>query len=127
MKTTQAGDARTEPQIIRCYVYARVARSNPLAIERQVQDCYALAERLSAQGAEYQVVRVFQDDGGSGISDRRPAYEEMLTELDRGEASTVLVFAEERLYRDLALQQAYSEMSHRLGITTHSVRSGRII
>lgn len=125
MKSTQTGDARTGSQIIRCYIYAHVAQSNPLAIERQIQSGYALAESLSSSAAKYEVVRVFQDDGGSGLS-VRPAYAEMLTGLDRGEADTVLVFAEDRLYRSPELQQAYSEMSDRLGVTTYSVKSGRL-
>ncbi|WNI16950.1 recombinase family protein [Actinacidiphila sp. ITFR-21] len=126
MKSTQAGDASTEPQVIRCYVYAHVARSNPLAIQRQIQDGYALAGSLSGPGAEYQVVRVFQDDGGSGRSANRPAYEEMLAGLERGDAAAVLVFREDRLYRDPDLQKAYSEISNRLGVETYSVESGRL-
>lgn len=125
MQNTETGDARTEQQVIRCYVYARVARSNPMAIERQVESALALAGSLSSPAAKYEVVRVFQDDGGSGLS-TRPAYEEMLTGLERGEADTVLVFAEERLYRSLDMQKAYSEMSARLGVTTFSVQSGRL-
>ncbi|MFB7739605.1 recombinase family protein [Streptomyces sp. NPDC056112] len=125
MKNTQTGDARTESKVIRCYIYAHVARSNPTAIERQIQSAHVLAESLSSPDAKYQVVRVFQDDGGSGLS-VRPAYEEMLAGLDRGEADTVLVFAEDRLYRSAALQKAYSEMSDRLGVTTYSVQSGRL-
>ncbi|WP_236243168.1 recombinase family protein [Streptomyces sp. CC228A] len=126
MDTTQTGAAQTEPQVIRCYIYAHVARSNPLAIERQIRDARALAESLSSPAAEYKVVRVFQDDGGSGLS-TRPAYEEMLAGLDCGEADTVLVFAEDRLYRSLELQKAYTEMSARLGVTTYSVQSGRLV
>ncbi|MEU1497034.1 recombinase family protein [Streptomyces sp. NPDC005732] len=125
MKSTQTGDARTEPTVSRCYIYAHVARSNPLAIERQIESGYALAESLSSPAAKYEVVRVFQDDGGSGLSSR-PAYERMLTGLGRGEADTVLVFAEDRLYRSLELQKAYREMSARLGITTFSAQSGRL-
>ncbi|MFJ4617382.1 recombinase family protein [Streptomyces sp. NPDC088812] len=125
MKSTQTGDACTEPKVIRCYIYAHVARSNPLAIERQIQDSYALAESLSSPAVKYEVVRVFQDDGGSGLS-TRPAYEDMLTGLGRGEADTVLVFAEDRLYRSSDLQKAYVEMSAQLGVTTFSVQSGRL-
>ncbi|MEU1008160.1 recombinase family protein [Streptomyces sp. NPDC005890] len=125
MKNTQTGVARTEPRVIRCYIYAHVPRSNPLAIERQVESARALAESLSSPAAKYEVVRVFQDDGGSGLS-TRPAYEEMLTGLGRGEADAVLVFAEDRLYRSLDLQKAYSEMSARLGVTTFTVQSGRL-
>lgn len=125
MKRNQAGDARPESQAIRCYVYAHIAQSNPLAIKRQIHDGYALAESLSNPAAEYRVVRVFQDDGGSGLS-TRPAYEKMLAGLDRGEADAVLVFAEDRLYRSPDLQRAYSEMSARLGVTTFSVQSGRL-
>jgi hypothetical protein len=126
VKTTQPGDARSETQVIRCYVYAHVAQSNPLAIQRQVQAGYALAESLSSPAAEYQVVRVFQDDGGSGLSAHRPAYEEMLAELERCDAAVVLVYREDRLFRDPDLQKAYSEISNRLGVETYSVESGRL-
>lgn len=125
MNTTQTGDARTEPQVIRCYAYAHVARSNPMAIERQIQDVRRLAGSLSGPAARYDIVRVFQDDGGSGLS-ARPAYKEMLAGLERGEADTVLVYAEDRLYRSLELQRAYSEMSAQLGVKTYSVQSGRV-
>lgn len=125
MQTTEPGDARTEQQVIRCYIYARVARSNPPAIERQVESAHALAGSLSSPATKYEVVRVFQDDGVSGLS-VRPAYEEMLNGLERGEADTVLVYAEEQLYRSPDLQKAYIEMSTRLGVTTFSVQSGRL-
>lgn len=125
MKNTQPGDARTEPEVIRCYVYAHVARSNSLAIEQQVESARALAASLSSPAAMYEVVRVFQDDGGSGLS-TRPAYEEMLTGLVHGEANTVLVASEDRLYRSPDLQKAYREMSARLGVTTITVQSGRL-
>ena len=125
MDTTQTADAQTEPQVIRCYAYAHVARSNLLAIERQLQDIRALADSLSSSAAKYEIVGIFQDDGGSGLS-VRPAYRDMLAGLDRGEADAVLVFAEDRLYRSPDLQRTYSEMSARLGVATYSVQSGRI-
>ncbi|MFE7803981.1 recombinase family protein [Streptomyces sp. NPDC057430] len=126
MKSTRLDVTPAEPQVVRCYLYARTARSNALAIERQIQDGHALAESLSSQGARHEVVRVFQDDGGSGLSGDRPGYTAMLAGLERGEATVVVVWSEERLYRDANLQKAYSEMSDRLGVTTHSVRSGRV-
>lgn len=126
MTPTSPGDARTETQVIPCYVYAHVAQSNSLAIQRQVQDGYALAESLSSPDTMYRVVHVFQDNGGSGYSAHRPGYREMLAGLERGDATTVLVFSEDRLYRNPDLHKAYSEMSHRLGITTYSVQSGRL-
>ncbi|MEV0776346.1 recombinase family protein [Streptomyces sp. NPDC050428] len=126
METTRTGDARPEPQVTHCYIYAHVARSNPLAIERQVQDGHTLAKSLSSPATEYKVTRVFRDDGGSGLSSDRPAYKELLAELEKGDVATVLVSGEDRLYRSTTLQQAYSELSSRLGITTYSAQSGRV-
>lgn len=126
MKRTHLHVTQTEPQAIRCYLYARTARSNALAIERQIRDCHALAESLSSQDARHEVIRVFQDDGGSGASGDRPGYTAMLDGLEQGDAAVVLVWNEERLYRDISLQRAYSEMSDRLGVTTYSVRSGQV-
>ncbi|MFF7180172.1 recombinase family protein [Streptomyces sp. NPDC008121] len=117
---------QTEPKVVRCYLYARTARANALAIERQILDCRALADSLSSQGTRHEVVRVFEDDGGSGNSGDRPGYTAMLEGLEQGGATAVLVWGEEQLYRDAALQQAYSELTDRLGVTTHSVRSGRV-
>jgi DNA invertase Pin-like site-specific DNA recombinase len=125
MTNTQKG-AETARRIIRCYIYARVAQSKPMALERQILDGHALAEKLSTLDSEYQVVRVFQDDGSSGYSGPRPGFEEMLAGLKRGEASVVLVWSEDRLYRNPATQQAYSELSKRLAITTYSTQAGRI-
>lgn len=118
--------AGTDRKVIRCYVYARTARSNPLAVERQVQDGRGLAETLTTSAVEYQVVRVFEDAGLSGYSGRRPGYEEMLAGLEHGEATVVLVSDEARLYRNEADEKAYSELSDRLAVATYSAQAGRI-
>lgn len=118
--------ASTGRQVIRCYVYARVAKSKPWAMERQIDDGHALAETLSTPAVDYQVIHVFEDDGLSGHSGPRPGYEQMLAGLERGEATVVLVSDEDRLYRNEADQKAYSELSDRLAVVTYSTQSGRI-
>lgn len=116
----------TDRQVIRCYVYARTARSNPPAMERQVEEGRGLAETLSTSAVAYQVVRVFEDDGVSGNSGRRPGYEEMLAGLEQGDATVVLVWDEARLYRNEADQKVYGELSDRLAVATYSTQAGRI-
>lgn len=112
--------ARSGARAVHCFIYAHVAQSNPVAVERQVEECRALAASLSDAATVYEVVRIFEDNGGSGMSGDRPAYKELLAALEQGDVATVLVSHEDRLSRSTALQQAYSELSSRLGITTYS-------
>jgi DNA invertase Pin-like site-specific DNA recombinase len=86
---------------MRAGVYARIsdARGDDTAgVERQVEDCLALAA-----GRGYEVVERYVDNNKSAFSGaRRPEYERLLDDVEAGRIDVVVVWASDRLYRRLA-------------------------
>lgn len=79
-------------------IYCRIS-SDPLGeragVERQRQDCEALAAKLGVS-----VVHVYVDNDISAYSGKiRPAFESMLTDAAEGQFQLVIVWATDRLYR----------------------------
>jgi site-specific DNA recombinase len=64
------------------------------AVDRQVSDCLALAERLSLI-----VAREFVDNDVSASKGVRPAFTELLAAVRAGTVSTIIVWHTDRLYR----------------------------
>lgn len=106
-------------------IYARISQDRTgagLGVERQVEDCRALAARLG-----WTVVEVFDDNDISAYSGRRrPAYQRMLERLERGDINGVLCWHTDRLHRSPVELEEYVELSERHGITTHSVKAGEL-
>lgn len=83
-----------------CFIYARYSTENQQAdsIEVQVKRCteYCQRENLTVLG-------VYADYAVSGMKASRPQYDRMIADLKSGMASTVVVYDQSRLFRDMAL------------------------
>lgn len=104
-------------------IYARIsdARDGDTAgVDRQVKDCQALADERG-----WTVVGTFVDNSTSAYSGkRRPAYEDMLAAVKRGEVDVIVCWATDRLYRRLADLET---LVNTLGDThVEAVKSGEI-
>ncbi|MFM9813571.1 recombinase family protein [Streptomyces scabiei] len=120
MKTTQTDGART-----RAVIYCRISQDRTgagLGIERQREDCEALAQRNG-----WDVVEVYVDNDISAYSGKkRPGYRRMLADLDDGTATVVIVWHTDRLTRSIVELEEYIDLSERRGIATHTVQAGTV-
>lgn len=120
MSSTPTGDART-----RAVIYCRISQDRTgagLGIERQREDCQALAERNG-----WDVVEVYVDNDISAYSGKkRPGYRRMLADLDEGTATVVIVWHTDRLTRSIVELEEYIDLSERRGIATHTVQAGTV-
>ncbi|MEU8713586.1 recombinase family protein [Streptomyces sp. NPDC048663] len=120
MKKTQTADAQT-----RAVIYCRISQDRTgagLGVDRQREDCEALAERNG-----WQVVETYVDNDVSAFSGKlRKDYRRMLADLDEGRATVVIVWHTDRLTRSIVELEEYIELSDRRGIATHTVQAGTI-
>ncbi|MER6331827.1 recombinase family protein [Streptomyces sp. NPDC001034] len=120
MKSTPTGDTRT-----RAVIYCRISQDRTgagLGIDRQREDCEALAE-----GRGWNVVEVYVDNDVSAYSGKkRPGYEQMLADLDQGTATIVVAWHTDRLHRSPTELERYISLSERRGVSTHTVQAGEL-
>ncbi|MER7047708.1 recombinase family protein [Streptomyces jumonjinensis] len=123
-------DPASGRQIVRCFIYARMSADREgagLGCERQIEDCYALAEQLSTPQAEYRVVKVFQDNDLSAYSGKpRPDYIEMMDALRSGDGDCVLAWHTDRLHRSPAELETYIDVCEPRRIDTRTVKAGHL-
>lgn len=112
----------------RAAIYARIsdarvrtARDDDTAgVERQVEDCRALA---TARG--FEVVAEYVDNNRSAYSGRsRPEYERMLDDIAAGRVDVIVVWATDRLYRRLSDLEELVEALH--GVDVATCHSGEV-
>ena len=80
-------------------IYARKSKATETgkSIENQIKKCTAYAEaKLNAQSQELQI---YTDYGLSGFYEDRPAYQKMLSDIQRGAISAVLCYKMDRISR----------------------------
>ncbi|MFJ3811529.1 recombinase family protein [Streptomyces sp. NPDC090073] len=120
MKTTQTGGART-----RAVIYLRISQDRTgahLGVDRQREDCEALAERNG-----WEVVETYVDNDLSAYSGKkRPDYRRMLADLDEGTATVVIAWHTDRLHRSPTELEEYIDLSERRGVNTHTCQAGPI-
>jgi DNA invertase Pin-like site-specific DNA recombinase len=120
MSSTPTGDART-----RAVIYCRISQDRTgagLGVDRQREDCQALADRNG-----WDVVETYVDNDVSAYSGKlRKDYRRMLADLDQGTATVVIVWHTDRLTRSIVELEEYIELSDRRGISTHTVQAGTI-
>ncbi|SED25927.1 Site-specific DNA recombinase [Streptomyces sp. 2231.1] len=120
MKTTQTGGART-----RAVIYLRISQDRTgahLGVDRQREDCEALAERNG-----WEVVETYVDNDLSAYSGKkRPDYRRMLGDLDEGAATVVIAWHTDRLHRSPTELEEYIDLSERRGVNTHTCQAGPI-
>src|ERR1700694_3688197 len=90
---------------VRCAIYTRKSTEEGLdqsfnSLHAQREACEAYIKRQAAEG--WRVMPGPYDDGGySGGTLQRPALEQLLTDVDRGQIDTIVVYKIDRLTRSL--------------------------
>ncbi|KMS74522.1 recombinase [Streptomyces leeuwenhoekii] len=120
MKSTPTGGART-----RAVIYCRISQDRTgagLGVDRQREDCQALADRNG-----WDVVEVYVDNDVSAFSGKlRKDYRRMLADLDEGKATVVIAWHTDRLHRSPTELEEYIDLSERRGVATHTVQAGTV-
>jgi len=120
MKSTSTAVSRT-----RAVVYCRISQDRTgagLGVDRQREDCEALAERNG-----WDVVEVYVDNDVSAFSGkRRKGYQQMLADLDQGAATVVIVWHTDRLHRSPLELEEYINLCEKRGVSTHTVQAGAL-
>ena len=114
MKNSRLKISPTEKKVIRCAIYTRVSvdekkldaagiwrgRKQDTSLKMQEQQCRDYIQLRAREGYEFK--ELFQDDGYSAKTMRRPALKRMLEAIDAGEIDCVLVYKIDRLTRSVA-------------------------
>lgn len=110
---------------MRAVIYVRISQDRGgagLGVERQREDCEALAERNG-----WQVVEVYVDNDVSAYSGKlRKGYRRMLDDLDQGTATVVVAWDTDRLHRSPVELEDYINLCERRGVTTQTVKAGSL-
>ncbi len=109
----------------RAGIYVRISEDRTgggLGVERQEQDCRALADRLG-----WQVVGTYVDNDVSAFSGKaRPEYARLLADLDDGRIDAVLVWHTDRLHRSPLELEAFVAVAERRKVMTQTVTAGEL-
>lgn len=109
----------------RAVIYCRISQDRTgagLGVERQREDCQALADRNG-----WEVVEVYVDNDVSAFSGKlRKYYRQMLADLDQGTATVVIAWHTDRLHRSPTELEEYIDLSERRGVSTHTCQAGTI-
>ncbi|MFD5111478.1 recombinase family protein [Streptomyces sp. NPDC058391] len=110
---------------LRAVIYVRISQDRTgahLGVDRQREDCEALAERNG-----WDVVETYIDNDLSAYSGKpRPDYRRMLADLDDGTATIVIAWHTDRLHRSPTELEEYIDLSQRRGVDTHAVQGGEL-
>lgn len=109
----------------RAVIYCRISQDRTgagLGVERQEEDCRALAERNG-----WEVVEVYIDNDVSAFSGKkRKGYRRMLDDLNDGKATVVIVWHTDRLHRSPLELEEYINLCEKRGVSTHTVQAGEL-
>ncbi|MET8172813.1 recombinase family protein [Streptomyces clavifer] len=109
----------------RAVIYCRISQDRTgggLGVDRQREDCEALAERNG-----WEVVEVYVDNDVSAFSGKpRKDYRRMLADLELGTATIVIAWHTDRLHRSPTELEEYIDLSERRGVSTHTCQAGSI-
>lgn len=105
-------------------IYTRISqdqRGERLGVQRQLDDCMALAERLG-----WEIVAKFDDNDTSAYSTRRKrkGYEALLDAMKSGDVDAVLCWHTDRLYRRLGDLERLIEIAEANKIDIRTVQGG---
>ncbi len=105
------------------FILARYSTDNQNAdtIEVQVGKC---SEWCNAQGIP--ILGVYADCAVSGMQDTRPQYEAMMAALRAGQADTVVIYDQSRMFRDMTLWFSFRKDLESLGVRVVSVTQPNI-
>jgi DNA invertase Pin-like site-specific DNA recombinase len=109
----------------RAIIYCRISRDREgagLGVERQREDCEALAATLGVE-----IVAVYTDNDLSAYSGKpRPGYQKLLADLRAGHADTVLAWHTDRLHRSPAELEEYIDVCEPRRVQTRTVKAGHL-
>lgn len=104
-------------------IYVRISQDRAgagLGVERQEQECRALAKRL-----RWHVVDVYCDNDLSAFSGRRrPDYERMLADIEAKKITAVIAWHPDRLHRRAAELERYISACESHGVENQTVTAG---
>jgi DNA invertase Pin-like site-specific DNA recombinase len=104
-------------------IYVRISQDRGgagLGVERQEQECRALADRLG-----WTVTEVYCDNDLSAFNGRkRPAYERMLSDIDAGTITAVVAWHPDRLHRRSAELERYISLCEKRRVENQTVTAG---
>lgn len=110
---------------IRAVIYVRISQDRTgahLGVDRQMEDCKALAESKG-----WEVVETYVDNDVSAYSGKkRPDYRRMLDDLEQGMATVVIAWHTDRLHRSLTELEEYISLAESRGVTTHTCQAGTL-
>ncbi|MDF3307868.1 recombinase family protein [Rhodococcus sp. T2V] len=109
--------------VIYCVIYCRISRDREgagLGVDRQLDDCRALADRLG-----WQIIEVFSDNDISAYSGRnRPGYEAMMNALKSGKAQGLVAWHADRLHRSPVELESFIDVCDKHSIEIRTVTAG---
>lgn len=109
----------------RAVIYCRISQDREgagLGVERQLNDCTALARKLG-----WQIVAEHTDNDLSAYSGKpRPGYRALLADVDAGRADAVIVWHTDRLHRSPRELEEYIDVCERRKVTTQTVKAGEL-
>ncbi|WP_137235192.1 recombinase family protein [Streptomyces sp. BPSDS2] len=109
----------------RAVIYVRISQDRTgahLGVDRQREDCEALAESRG-----WEVVEVYVDNDLSAYSGKpRKDYRRMLADLELGTATVVIAWHTDRLHRSPTELEEYIDLSQRRGVDTHTCQAGEL-
>lgn len=109
----------------RVAIYARISRDvggEGLGVARQVKDCEEYAARKGLAVVE---TLVDNDISASGLK-KRPSYIRLKELMERREVDQVLVYAMDRLHRNLRELAEYIELCQKTDVGIHSLTGGTV-
>jgi site-specific DNA recombinase len=110
---------------MRAAIYTRISADQAgeaLGVQRQLEDCLDLAERL-----DWKVVEQFDDNDLSAFSGKtRPGFEALLAGMERGDFAAVLCWHTDRLYRSMKDLERLIDIAEAGSVQIKTVNSGDI-
>lgn len=104
--------------VIYCRVSTEMQAEEELPILSQVNECKAYAESKG-----WEIAQIYKDEGYSGRTDDRPAFQEMFTaaKLKPKPFDIILTWRSNRLFRNVEYRLAYSRLFRRYGVKLESL------
>lgn len=110
---------------MRAAIYTRISNDKAgggLGVERQREDCAALADRLG-----WSVIETFVDNDISAYSGKpRPGYLAMLEALKEGRINAIVAWHADRLHRLLSELEDFIDICERHEVEVQTVQAGRL-
>jgi DNA invertase Pin-like site-specific DNA recombinase len=105
-------------------LYSRLSKDDLLTGESQsISNQKSLLEQFAEQNG-FPNPRHFSDDGFSGVDFVRPAWQEMIAEVEAGNVGAIIVKTLDRMGRNYLQTGLYREMFHERGVRLISMQEG---